>query len=74
MSTNEEKNRKQTLDHHVDERFSEIFFLAKEEYDIKNKSVEENLLYELLERFKKKLKKKCKAHFEGQKGMKKEDD
>ena len=63
MST-EEEYRKQTLDHHIDEKFAEIFFLAKDEYDIENKSEEEQKLYDFLEKFKHKLKKKCKSHFQ----------
>ena len=59
----EEENRKQTLDHHVDEKFAEIFFLAKEEYDIENNSKEEQKLWDLLERFKQRLKDDCKHHF-----------
>ena len=59
----EEENRKRTLDHHIDERFAEIFFLAKDEFDIKSKTREEEKLYDMLNRFKKKLKKKCKMHF-----------
>jgi hypothetical protein len=58
-----EEHRKEELDHYVDERFAEIFFLAKEEYDIESKSLEEQRLYDLLENFKLKLKKKCKEHF-----------
>ena len=58
-----EENRKKTLDHHVDEKFHEIYFLAKEEYDIKSKSEEEKLLYELLNKFKLKLKERCRSHF-----------
>lgn len=61
--SSEEEYRKQTLDHHVDEKFAEIFFLAKEEYDIKDNSAEEKKLYKLLENFKGRLKKKCKSHF-----------
>ena len=61
--TTEAENKKITLDHMVDEKFAEIFFLAKEEYDIKGKSEEEKLLYEMLNKFKLKLKKKCKKHF-----------
>ena len=61
--TTREENRKQTLDHHIDEKFAEIFFLAKDEYDIKSKSEEEIKLYDLLERFKFKLKEDCKHHF-----------
>ena len=62
MST-EEEYKKQTLDHHVDEKFSEIYFLAKEEYDIEDNSLHEQLLYDMLDKFKLKLKKKCKEHF-----------
>ena len=60
----EEEHRKRTLDHHIDERFAEIFFLAKDEFDIKNNSGEELLLFEMLNKFKLKLKNKCKHHFE----------
>ena len=59
----EEEYRKKTLDRHIDERFAEIFFMAKDEYDIEAKSLEEELLYDLLNKFKLKLKKKCKEHF-----------
>ena len=65
MSSKEEY-RKKTLDHHIDERFSEIFFLAKEEYDIESDSEEEQLLFDLLGKFKNKLKKKCEANFTGE--------
>ena len=61
--SDEEEYRKKNLDHYVDERFAEIFFLAKEEYDIQQNSAEEKKLYKLLENFKAKLKKKCKSHF-----------
>ena len=60
---NKEENRKITLDHMVDEKFGEIYFLAKEEYDIEDNSDEEQLLYDLLNKFKLKLKNKCKTHF-----------
>ena len=59
----EEQNRKITLDHMIDEKFGEIFFLAKDEYEIVNKTPEEQELWDFLEKFKKKLKKKCKTHF-----------
>ena len=61
-----EQYRKKTLDHMIDERFAEIFFMAKEEYDIENNSLEEQKLYNLLKDFKFKLKKKCKDHFESE--------
>ena len=63
MSTDEFEHRQKTLDHMVDERFAEIFFLAKEEYEIENKSLEEFRLYDLLDKFKLELKTKCKEHF-----------
>ena len=58
-----EQERKITLDHMVDEKFAEIFFLAKDEFDIPAKSSEEYELFDMLEKFKIKLKKKCKEHF-----------
>ena len=61
----EEEYRKTVLDHHIDEKFAEIFFMAKEEYDIPANTKEEELLYDLLDKFKLKLKKKCKTHFKG---------
>ena len=62
MDTKDE-NRKKTLDHMIDERFAEIFFLAKEEFDIENSSADEQKLYDLLGKFKTNLKSRCKAHF-----------
>jgi len=41
---NQEEERKKTLDHHIDEKFGEIFFLAKDEYDILSNTEEELLL------------------------------
>ena len=61
--SDKEEIRKRTLDQHIDENFAEIFFMAKEEYDIKNNSSEEHLLYDLLKNFKLELKKKCREHF-----------
>tara|TARA_Y100000310_G_C20607814_1_gene776430 strand:+ start:248 stop:451 length:204 start_codon:yes stop_codon:yes gene_type:complete len=61
---NEEQERKITLDHMVDEKFGEIFFLAKDEYDIVNNTPEEQKLWDMLERFKEVLKRKCKHHFQ----------
>ena len=60
----EEQERKITLDHMIDEKFGELFFLAKDEYDIENNTPEEQKLYDMLERFKDILKRKCKHHFE----------
>mgnify|MGYP001248000311 CR=1 FL=1 len=59
-----EEQRKITLDHMIDEKFGEIFFLAKDEYGIVNKTSEEQKLWDLLEKCKAKLKKKCLHHFE----------
>ena len=61
---NEEQNRKITLDHMIDEKFGEIFFLAKDEFDIVNNTPEEQKHWDMLERFKELLKRKCKHHFE----------
>ena len=49
------ESRKVTLDHMVDEKFAEIFFLAKDEYDIPNNSEKERDLYNLLNRYKREL-------------------
>ena len=43
-----EQERKITLDHMVDEKFAEIFFLAKDEFDIPAKSSEEYELFDML--------------------------
>jgi hypothetical protein len=51
----EEEHRKLTLDHMIDEKFGEIFFLAKDEYDIKNNSEKERELYDKLNRMKREL-------------------
>ena len=59
-----EEQRKITLDHMIDEKFGELFFLAKDEFDIVNNTAEEQQLYDMLERFKELLKRKCKHHFE----------
>ena len=48
----------------IDEKFGEIFFLAKDEFDIAGNTLEEQKLYNFLDKFKLKLKKKCKQHFE----------
>jgi len=61
---NEEQERKITLDHMIDEKFVEIYFLAKEEFDIDDNTPDEQKLYDMLERFKERLKRKCKEHFE----------
>ena len=64
--TTEAENRKLTLDHMVDEKFGELFFLAKDEFDIVSNTSEEQKLYDMLERFKELLKRKCKHHFENE--------
>ena len=60
---NREEQRKITLDHMIDEKFVEIYFLAKEEFDIGSNTADEQKLYDFLGKFKFKLKKKCKQHF-----------
>jgi hypothetical protein len=59
----EEQNRRITLDHMIDEKFGEIFFLAKDEYEIVNNTPEEQELWDFLGRFKDQLKKKCEKQF-----------
>ena len=59
----EEEQRKITLDHMIDEKFGEIFFIAKDEYDIESNTKEEQKLWDLLEKYKLKLKDKCEHHF-----------
>jgi len=61
----EEQERKITLDHMIDEKFGEIFFLAKDEFDIVNNTAEEQKLYDLLNSYKKTLKRNCREHFSG---------
>ena len=60
----EERQRKITLDHMIDEKFGEIFFLAKDEFEIKANTNEEQKLWDLLQKYRAKLKHKCKHHFE----------
>lgn len=57
------EQRKIKLDHMIDEKFGEIYFIAKEEFDIENNSLEEQKLYDLLNKFRDNLKQRCKAHF-----------
>ena len=64
MKTPEEE-RKITLDHMIDEKFGELFFLAKDEFDIVNNTEEEQKLYDLLGKFRERLKTVCKHHFSG---------
>ena len=42
--TTRRQERKIALDHMIDEKFAEIFFIAKEEYDVLDKSREEEEL------------------------------
>ena len=60
---NREEERKKTLDHHIDERFGEIFFLAKDEFEIASNTAEEQKLWDLLENYKITLKQRCEKHF-----------
>ena len=54
----EEQQRKNTLDHMIDEKFGELFFLAKDEFDIANNTQEEQRLYDFLDNFKINVKKR----------------
>jgi hypothetical protein len=47
----------------IDEKFGEIYFLAKEEYDIKNNTSAEEELYERLEEFKADIKHFCEKNY-----------
>ena len=59
-----EQERKLTLDLMIDEKFVEIYFLAKEEFEIENNTADEQKLYDMLGMFRELLKKKCKHLFE----------
>jgi hypothetical protein len=61
-----EQYRKKSLDGMINEKFTEIFFLAKDEFDIESNSPEEQKLYDFLNAFESKLKRKCKKHFEAE--------
>ena len=54
-----DEHRKKELDHMVDERFAEIFFLTKEEYHISANSDCERELYDMLDVFKRKIRLYC---------------
>ena len=58
-----EDQRKIQLDHMIDEKFGEIFFLAKDEYDIQNNTPEEEELYERLDEFKRDIKQWCQKNY-----------
>tara|TARA_Y100000310_G_C20434829_1_gene693237 strand:+ start:269 stop:469 length:201 start_codon:yes stop_codon:yes gene_type:complete len=62
MSTKEEQ-RQITLDHMIDERFAEIFFLAKDEFHIESNTPAEEELYERLEEFKGDIKHFCQKNY-----------
>ena len=55
----EADSRKIKLEHQIDEKFVEIYFLIKEEYDIKGNSKEERELYTMLQDLHTKLKDHC---------------
>jgi hypothetical protein len=62
----EEEQHKVKLNNMIDEKCAEIFFLARESYNLPKNSEEEFKLFELINKFKSKLKKKCKEHFENE--------
>jgi hypothetical protein len=59
MPHTEEEERKLTLDHMVDEKFAEIFFLCKEEYEVAANSDCERELYDMLNNFKRDIRRYC---------------
>jgi len=63
VSFSKENLRQITLDHMIDEKFGEIFFLAKDEYDIKANTSAEEELYERLEEFKVDIKHFCEKNY-----------
>ena len=63
MSKEEDDYRRNTLDKHVDEKFVEIYFLAKDEYDIGANTRAEKELFERLERYKSDIKAFCKRNY-----------
>ena len=62
----EEENRKLTLDHMVDEKFAEIFFLTKDEYNVPANSNCERELYDMLNKFKRHIRQYCEVREKGQ--------
>ena len=62
----EEEHRKIKLDHMIDEKFGEIFFLARDEFDLPKNSPEELQLFELINKFKNDMKQQCRHHFKGE--------
>ena len=61
--TTKNEARKIALDHMIDEKFAEIFFIAKEEYDIGNNTPAEEELYERLQEFKADIKYFCQKNY-----------
>jgi len=53
----EKEERNITIDHMVDEKFAEIFFLAKEEYSISGNTPRERELYDKLNSYKREIRK-----------------
>ncbi len=51
----EQEERNITIDHMVDEKFAEIFFLAKEEYSISGNTPLERELYDKLNCYKREI-------------------
>ena len=55
----ERESRKLTLDHMVDEKFAEIFFLTKDEHNVPAGSRCEKELYDMLNQFKRHIREYC---------------
>ena len=63
MSRTKAELKKLTLEHMLDEKFGELFFIAKEEYDIGNNTPAEEELYERLQEFKTDIKHFCQKNY-----------
>ena len=59
----QEDARKIQLDHMIDEKFAEIFFLAKDEFEIGSNTRAERELYDKLEQFREQVKDYCRQHY-----------
>ena len=57
--TDKEEERMKTLDHMIDEKFAEIFFLTKDEHNVPAGSRCEKELYDMLNQFKRHIREYC---------------
>ena len=56
---NEGDSRRIKLEHMIDERFAELYFLIKDEYDVKGNSKEEQALFDMLDDLHAQVKEYC---------------